>query len=289
MSTVNITINDKPFQFEAGTTILDAASAAGFEIPTFCHAPNLKPFTSCFICAVKVEPGRGNLVPACATRIAEGQKITVSGPEVDASRRTCLNLLVSDHCGDCLPPCQTACPSSIDIKGFLALVREGKEAEAAKLIREKMPFPGTLGRICPRPCETECRRNRVEGPLAICNTKRYIADTELAAKKSPQLPAPAASTGKKVAVIGAGPSGMTAAYFLRLAGHAVTVFEKHKVSGGMLRYGIPYFRLPDETLKTEFGAVEGLGIEVKYGVEIGRDIPAKKLEADYDALIMAIG
>ncbi|MDR2602809.1 MAG: FAD-dependent oxidoreductase [Spirochaetaceae bacterium] len=289
MATLNITINDKPLQVEAGTTILNAATAAGFEIPTFCHSWNLKPYTSCFICAVKVEPGRGNLVPACATKVAEGQKITVSGPEVDASRRMCLNLLVSDHCGDCLPPCQTTCPSSIDIKGFLALVREGKEEEAAKLIREKAPFPGVLGRICPRPCEEECRRNRVEGPVAICNMKRHIADTELAAKRKPQLPAPAPSTGKKVAVVGAGPAGMTAAYFLRLQGHAVSVFEKHKVSGGMLRYGIPYYRLPDETLKTEFGAIEALGVEVKYGVEIGKDIPAKKLEADYDALILAVG
>jgi formate dehydrogenase major subunit len=289
MSTVNITINDRALQVEAGTTILNAATAAGFEIPTFCHSWNLKPFTSCFICAVKVEPGRGNLVPACATKVAEGQKITVSGPEVDASRRICLNLLVSDHCGDCLPPCRTACPSSIDIKGFLALVRAGKEGEAAALIREKAPFPGTLGRICPRPCEQECRRNRVEGPVAICNMKRHIADTELAAKKDPQLPAPAAPSGKKVAVIGAGPSGMSAAYFLRLQGHAVTVFEKRKASGGMLRYGIPYFRLPDETLRTEFGAIEDLGVEARYGVEIGRDVPAKKLEADYDALVVAIG
>ena len=289
MATVNITINDKPLQVEAGTTILDAAAAAGFEIPTFCHADNLKPYTSCFICAVKVEPGRGNLVPSCATKVAEGQKITVSGPEVDASRRMCLNLLVSDHCGDCLPPCQTTCPSSIDIRGFLALVREGKEAEAAKLIREKAPFPGTLGRVCPRPCEDECRRGRVEGAIAICNMKRYIADAELAAKSKPDLPAPAAATGKKVAIIGAGPAGMTAAYFLRLQGHTVTVFEKHKKSGGMLRYGIPYYRLPDATLAAEFGAIESLGVEVKYGVEIGKDIQAKQLEKDYDALIIASG
>ena len=289
MATVNIFINDKPVEAEAGSTILEAATAAGFFIPTFCHAENLKPFTSCFICAVKVEPGRGNLVPACATKVAEGQKITIDGEEVDNSRRMCLNLLVSDHCGDCLPPCQTACPSSIDIMGFLKLVREGREAEAARLIREKMPFPGTLGRVCPRPCEDDCRRNRVEGPLAICNMKRHIADTELKTLGKPQLPAPAADTGKKVAVIGAGPAGMAAAYFLRLEGHAVTVFEKHKKSGGMLRYGIPYYRLPDAALQTEFGAVGDLGVEIKYGVEIGRDIPAKQLEQDYDALIVAIG
>jgi NADPH-dependent glutamate synthase beta subunit-like oxidoreductase/Pyruvate/2-oxoacid:ferredoxin oxidoreductase delta subunit len=312
MAKINITINGRPLQVEEGTTILNAATAAGFEIPTFCHSWNLKPDTNCFICAVKVEPGRGNLVPSCATIVAEGQNITVSGPEIDASRRMCLNLLLSDHCGDCEPPCQSACPSSIDIKGFLALVREGKEPEAAALIREKAPFPGILGRICPRPCETVCRRNRVEGTygalrknrpfhsegrmkgaigaaVAICSMKRHIADSELATLGKPQLPAPAPSTGKKVAVIGAGPAGMSAAYFLCLKGHAVTVFEKHKKSGGMLRYGIPYYRLPDAALNAEFGAIEALGVEVRYGVEIGRDIPAKQLEADFDALIVAIG
>ncbi|MDR2394693.1 MAG: FAD-dependent oxidoreductase [Treponema sp.] len=289
MPTVSITINDTPLQVEAGTTILNAAIAAGFEIPTFCHTDNLKPYTSCFICAVKVEPGRGNLVPACGTLVAQGQRITVSGPEVDASRRMCLNLLVSEHCGDCLPPCQVNCPSSIDIQGFLALVREGKEAEAARLIREKAPFPGILGRICPRPCEEACRRNRLEGPLAICNMKRHIADTELARKSQPQLPPPLKATGKKVAIIGAGPAGMSAAYFLRLQGHEVRVFEKHHAAGGMLRYGIPYFRLPEETLKVEFGSIEALGVAVQYGVEIGKDIPAKSLEVTYDALIVAIG
>ncbi|MDR1239650.1 MAG: FAD-dependent oxidoreductase [Treponema sp.] len=290
MATVNITINDRPLQVEAGTTILDAATAAGFEIPTFCHSPKLKTFTSCFICAVKVEPGRGNLVPSCATRVAEGQKITVSGEEIDKSRRMCLNLLVSDHCGDCLPPCETTCPSSIDIKSFLALAREGMEEEAAKLIREKAPFPGVLGRICPRPCEEECRRNRVDGTaVAICNMKRHIADTELAARKKPVLPDPAPPTGKKVAIIGAGPAGMSAACYLRLQGHGVTVFERRKKSGGMLRYGIPYYRLPDEVLAVEFGAVEELGVEVRYGVEIGRDIAAKELETGYDALVVAIG
>jgi formate dehydrogenase major subunit len=284
-----LTINDVAVEIEDGSTILQAARKAGFDIPTFCHAENLKPFTSCFMCAVKVEGGRGNLVPSCATKVAEGMKVTVEDDELKESHKMCLNLLLSDHCGDCLPPCQSTCPSSIDIRGFLKLVREGKEAEAAKLIREKAPFPGTLGRVCPRPCEDECRRARVEEPISICNMKRYIADTELAKNGKPVLPAKAASTGKKVAIIGAGPAGMAAAYYLALQGHAVTVFEKHKKSGGMLRYGIPYYRLPNETLEAEFGIIESLGVTVKYGVEIGKDIKAKELESGYDALIVAIG
>jgi formate dehydrogenase major subunit len=215
--------------------------------------------------------------------------VTVEDPELEASRRMCVNLLLSDHCGDCLSPCQSACPSNIDIAGFLALIQEGKTADAARLIREQAPFPGILGRICPRPCEEVCRRQRVEEPIAICSMKRYIADAELEQYGSPQLPLPGAPTGKRVAIVGAGPAGMSAAYYLRLAGHQVRVFEQHPASGGMLRYGIPYYRLPEEVLKAELGAVADLGVELCFGVTVGTDIAIKDLEQDFDALILGIG
>ncbi len=290
MSEVTVKINNIDVQVDGSSTILEAARKAGFDVPTFCHAENLKPFTSCFVCAVKVEGGKGNLVPSCATKVRDGMVVTVESEEIDAARRMCLNLLLSDHCGDCLPPCEDACPASIDIKGFMTLVAEGRELEAEKLIREKAPVGGALGRICPRPCEDACRRNRVEDSMSICYMKRYISDyeyRELNGKRD--LPAVAAATGKKVAIIGAGPAGMTAAYFLRLQGHAVTVFEAHKKSGGMLRYGIPYYRLPDDVLNDQFGMIEGLGVEVRYGVEVGKDISVKQLEADYDSLLIAAG
>ncbi len=289
MASVNVTINDIQVQVEGGSTILQAAETAGFSIPTFCHSENLKPFTSCFICAVKVEGGRGNLVPSCATLVRDGMKVTVESEEIRDSRRMCLYLLVSDHCGDCLPPCQDACPSSIDIRDFLALTAEGREVEAAALIREKAPVPGILGRICPRPCETVCRRTRVEEPVSICFMKRHISDTEIAEKGAPQLPDPAPETGKKVAVIGAGPAGMSAAYFLKLEGHDVTVFERREKSGGMLRYGIPFYRLPDGVLKAELGAIEDMGVQVWYNTTVGKDIAAKELEKDFDALLLSIG
>lgn len=289
MEQVTVTINGNPITVDRESTILEAAGKAGYDIPTFCHSENLKPFTSCFICAVKVEGGKDNLVPSCATKVRDGMSVVVESDEIDAARRMCLNLILSDHCGDCIPPCEDACPSSIDIRGFLDLVAQGREIEAATLIREKAPLPGILGRVCPRPCEEACRRNRVEDAISICFMKRYIADSEIEAEGSPVYPEPAPDTGKKAAVIGAGPAGMSAAYFLRLKGHAVTVFEAQEKSGGMLRWGIPYYRLPDTVLKQEFDPIEKLGVTVKYGTEIGKDIAAKELERDFDCLMIAIG
>ena len=289
MSDVLVKINDIDVKVPEGSTILDAARKAGFDVPTLCNAEGLEPFTSCFVCAVKVEGGRGNLVPSCATKVRDGMSVTVESDEVDATRKMCINLLVSDHCGDCLPPCETTCPASIDIKGFLKLIAERKPEEAAKLIREKAPFPGSLGRICPRPCEAECRRTRVEDPISICYMKRFASDRELEKYGVPMFPDKLPSTGKKVAVIGSGPSGMTAAYFLNQQGHDVTVFEKHPKSGGMLRYGIPFYRLPDSALASEMDAIEKAGVTVKYNTEIGKDIKVTELEKDYDALMIAIG
>lgn len=289
MSDVLVKINDIDVKVPAGSTILDAAKKAGYSIPTLCNAEGLEPFTSCFVCAVKVEGGRGNLVPSCATKVRDGMSVTVESDEINATRKMCINLLVSDHCGDCLPPCETTCPASIDIKGFLKLISMRKPEEAASLIREKAPFPGSLGRICPRPCEAECRRTRVEDPVSICFMKRFASDEELKKYGAPQFPEKCASTGKKIAVIGAGPAGMTAAYFLNQAGHDVTVFEKNSKSGGMLRYGIPFYRLPDSALAAEMDAVEKAGVTVKYNTEIGKDIKVTELEKDFDALMIAMG
>lgn len=289
MGMVKVKVNGIDIQIEEGATILQAATKIGFDIPTLCHSDNLEHFTSCFMCAVKVDGGRGNLVPSCATKVRDGMSVTVESEEINESRRMALNLLLSDHCGDCIPPCEDACPASIDIRGFLALVREEKELEAAKLIREKAPFPGALGRICPRPCETACRRNRVEDSVSICYMKRYISDTELEECGGVQLPECAPPTGKKVAIIGAGPAGMSAAYYLKLNGHDVTVFEAKSKSGGMMRYGIPYYRLTDQTLKDEFDAIERLGVKVNYETVVGKDITSKRIETEHDALIIAIG
>ncbi|MCL2705493.1 MAG: FAD-dependent oxidoreductase [Spirochaetaceae bacterium] len=289
MADVIVKIDGKEITVPIGSTVLEAAKKAGYDIPVFCNAEGLKPFTSCFVCVVKIEGGKGNFVPSCATIVREGMSITVESPEINAARKMCVTLLVSDHCGDCLPPCQTACPASIDIKGFLKAIADNKPEQAAEIIREKAPLPGSLGRICPRPCEDECRRTRVEQPVSICNMKRFASDKEIEKQGKIKLNNPLTETGKKVAIIGSGPAGMSAAYFLRQQGHDVTVFEKNEKSGGMLRYGIPFYRLPDKILSMEMDAIEKTGVKVKYNTEIGKDININLLQKDYDALLIAIG
>ncbi|MCP4302128.1 MAG: hypothetical protein GY783_16205, partial [Gammaproteobacteria bacterium] len=197
MSTVNFILNGHPATAEAGTTILDAARAGGYFIPTFCHNEKLKPFASCFVCAVEVE-GRRTLVPSCATEVFEGMVANTENERVKKAQKVCVELLLSDHLGDCLGPCMTSCPAGIDIPGFVSHIANGNDEDALKLIMNNMPLAGCLGRVCTRPCETDCRRQLVEEPIAICQLKRFAAEqAEPAPKKGPSI-------RKRVAVVGAG-------------------------------------------------------------------------------------
>ena len=182
-------------------------------------------------------------------------------------------------------PCVAMCPAHVDVPGYIALVREGRYADAIRLIRKDNPFPTTCGFICEHPCEARCRRNMVDDAINIRGLKRVAAD--MAGK----VPAPACgpSTGKKIAVVGGGPSGLSAAYYLQLMGHQVTVYEMLPKLGGMLRYGIPNYRLPKDRLDEDIEAVLETGIEVKYGVKIGLDIKLDELRQQYDAVLITVG
>ncbi|MGQ9517933.1 MAG: FAD-dependent oxidoreductase, partial [Anaerolineae bacterium] len=288
MADINVTVNGKAFQVPPGTTILQAARLAGAEIPTLCHVAELKQFTSCFMCIVQVE-GRPKPVPACSTMVSEGLVITTDSPAIRETRRTCLELLLSDHTGDCYAPCHLTCPTGIDIQGFLKLIAQGEFRKSLELIKEATPFPASLGRICPHPCETECRRNRVDEPLAICWSHRFVADLDLASG-APYIPPCAPDTGKRVAVIGGGPAGLSAAYHLRRRGHAVTVFEQHEAAGGMMRWGIPYYRLPAAVLDAEIKVITDMGVKIRYNQKLGRDFTIQSLkDAGYDAIFVGVG
>lgn len=187
------------------------------------------------------------------------------------------------------PPCVLACPVQIDIPGYAKLIAEGKIDEAYALIREKVPFPGILGRVCTRPCEAACRRGDVfDQPIAICALKRYVADT--AGHLPEQISSVEKDTGRKIAIVGAGPAGLTAAFYLRKKGHQVTVFEERPEPGGMMRFGIPDYRLPTEVVEREIAQVLAVGIELQTGKKLGRDFHLDQLKAEgFEAVFLGIG
>ena len=182
-------------------------------------------------------------------------------------------------------PCVALCPAGVDVPGYMALVGEGRLADAVRLIRKDNPMPVACAYICEHPCEARCRRSMIDDPINIRGLKRYAVDN---AGEVPQ-PACADATGKKVAIIGGGPSGLSCAYYLALMGHQVTIFEEKSKLGGMLRYGIPAYRFPREKLDAEIASILSLGIEAHTGITVGKDITFSKLQQDYDCLYIAIG
>lgn len=185
-------------------------------------------------------------------------------------------------------PCLNACPAHLDIPTYVELIREGRFAESLEVIREGVCLPGTLGRVCVRPCESNCRRLLVDQAVAIRGLKRFVADYEIWKKRKPRLPVPEAKD-KKVAVIGAGPAGLACAYYLALRGYQVTVFERIDEPGGMAAVGIPDYRLPRPILRKEVEVITSLGVEIRYNTEVGKDLKFSDLRSQYDALFIGVG
>jgi len=277
-----------------GQTILEVCRANGIEIPTLCYEPKLPGFGACRMCVVEVD-GEANPPISCSRAAEPGMVVRTQTEEIRRIRRTNLELIFSDHNAYCLPPCQNKCPSHIDIPGFLKANAEGQFRESARIFKRTIPFPSILGRVCPAPCEDHCRRDEVDEAIAIRDSHRYAGDQVLKAQKDgvePPLPfEKSAPTGKRVAVIGSGPAGMSAAYYLLLSGHQVTVFEKDEEPGGMLRYGIPEYRLPKkDVLEPEYEAVWKLGARLVCNKALGVDFSLDDLkEQGFDATIVAIG
>lgn len=285
---VKINIDGKEIEAPKGSSLLEAARQNGFEIPTLCHDPRLEPFGSCRLCLVEVEGARGP-VQSCGATVSDGMVVRTNTDNVAALRRTALELLLAEHNGDCLAPCQVTCPAGIDIQGFVALIANDQVKEANKLIKETLPLPATVGRVCPRFCEKECRRNLVDEPISICALKRFAGDYDLE-NGEPFAPQPKPDTGKKVAIIGGGPAGLTAAYYLALEGHQATIFEAMLKLGGFLRYGIPEYRLPKDLLDKEISLITKLCKDVQVNKKLGRDFTLDDLKAQgFDAIFVGIG
>ncbi len=283
---VRVTIDNRPVEVPQGSTILDAARALGIDIPTMCFMDGCAPSTSCMICVVRLGPS-GKMVPACATVVEEGMEAYNDCAEVRAARVMALELLLSDHAGDCMGPCQIGCPAKMNIPEMIRRIGAGDTEGAIGVIKDDIALPAVLGRICPAPCEKVCRRSQLDEAVSICFLKRFAADADLASG-SPYKPMCAAAKGRRVAIIGAGPAGLSAAYYLSRRGYGCTVFDDGEKPGGALR-NVGQDRLPCEVLDGEVEQIMRLGVVFKTKTRIGRDESMEALCNKFDAVFAAIG
>ncbi|MFR2095968.1 FAD-dependent oxidoreductase [Eubacterium sp.] len=283
---LNLTINGKNITVEEGTTILQAAKDNGIYIPTLCYDDAVKVYGACGLCVVEAE-GIPKLLRSCSAKCSEGMVVNTESKRVVQSRKIAMELLMSAHDGDCVAPCQLNCPARTDCQGYVGLIANGEYEAALKLIKNKVSLPASIGRVCPHPCETACRRGKVDEAINIAQLKAFAADMDL--NSDSYLPEKNAPTGKKIAIIGGGPAGLTAAYRLAVSGHEVTVYDMMEKMGGMLRYGIPQYRLPKEVLDKEIAIIEKLGVKMINGVKLGKDFTIASLKAQNDAVIVAVG
>jgi ferredoxin len=280
-----LTIDYKEVEVEPGNMVLHAARKLGIDIPTLCFNEECQPSTSCMVCVVKAN---NRIVPSCATVAGDGMQIESETDEIHEARRTALELLLSDHLGDCIAPCHRTCPAGMNIPLMIRQIADGKSQDAIATVKRDIALPAVLGRICPAPCENACRRRAYDSPVSICLLKRYAADVDLMSE-SPYLPSCKPGNGKRVAIVGAGPTSLAAAYYLLQEGYGCVIFDDHEKPGGMLQYAVPEDKLPRKVLDAEIGLIEKLGAEFRMKTRIGEHISVPDLRSDYDAVLIATG
>ncbi len=272
---------------QAGQTIIEAADLAGLEIPRMCYIKGLPVQSSCFVCVVEVV-GRRNLVPACSTRLERGMVVHTDSPPVVEARKTCLELLLSDHAGSCVGTCTTACPASLKISSFLDRVELGDERGALEIVRRSLPLPASLGRVCAGFCEAACLRKNVDDAVSVRRLHGLLAESDMASE-DPYVPSCAPSTGKRVAIVGAGPAGLSAAHYLLERGHGCVVYEANEHAGGLLHYGMPPDMMDRSVLAAEVDIIVRMGAELRLGWRLGEQGTLDELRRDHHAVILAMG
>ncbi len=272
----------------------------------------------CFLCRIgtkvladilnKIYEGEGTekdleIIKKLSISIKEGSRCnlgqTVTKPILDALEyfeedfKNALNGIIKktelEYISHLTAPCTDACPIHLPIPQYVEAIREGRFQDSLDLIRTRLPLPGIVGRVCVKPCEENCRRMLLDGPISIKHLKRFVADFELQRKGIAKFEPQEEAKNKKVAIIGAGPAGLTAAYHLALKGYKVKIFERLSETGGMAAVGIPDYRLPRNIIKVETEAIQSLGVEIQYNCYVGKDVKLPDLEKEYDAILIAIG
>jgi ferredoxin len=281
----SLTIDQQRVAAKPGDTILQAARAAGIDIPTLCHLEGFEAGASCMVCAVKLKHS-GQFIPACGSRVVDGMEIEHDTQEVRDARRMALELLLSDHLGDCLSPCERICPAHLGISAVLKQIRAGDFGMAAATVRRDLALAGILCRICHRPCESGCRRGAHDDSVAIADLMVHAIDTELAAGE-PRLPVCQSPQHGKVAIIGAGFTGLSAAWYLTRQGYSCTVLDENPAPATSLRNAYP--DLPPGLLTTELRLLERAGVEFRNSTRIDGAAALAALTGEFSAVLLATG
>jgi len=251
-----------------------------------CYLEDAERFTSCMVCVVK-ERKSGKIVPSCSLEVVEGMDIVSMDDEVREARKSALELLLSEHVGDCEAPCQITCPAHMDIPLMNRLLADGKFHEALVVVKRDIALPSVLGRICPAPCEGACRRKSIDEPVSICLLKRYAGDHDMDVESS-WTPEIAAASGKKVSVIGAGPAGLAAAYHLALKGHHCQIIDRNSTAGGSLCKEVSAEELPAEVLQQEIDLIAAVGVEFSLDSTVDA-AEFRNIQKSSDAVVVATG
>jgi len=282
-----IIIDNQKVTVNSNATIIDVAESIGIDIPTLCYLKGYPHFTSCMLCVV-IDKKNNKLIPACSIYVEEGMDIETDSPGVEAARKDTIDMLLGEHVGDCEATCTRGCPANINIPLMIRQIKDNNFEEAIKTVKKDIPLPAVLGRICSAPCENSCIHKLYDTAISICELKRIVADIDLEQEK-PYKPEITGQTNKEIAVVGAGPTGLSSAYYLQWFGNQVTLYDKFEKPGGMMKYEIPPERLDKEVLDMEIAQILNLGVQFKENLELGKDILIDELYHKYDAVVLAIG